>query len=39
VRWSSPCKDENPEAGERPPLEGITKQRSENRAWEYCSVW
>jgi hypothetical protein len=34
VRWSPPCTDVNPEADERPPLEDITSQRSEDRDWE-----
>jgi hypothetical protein len=29
---------ENPEEGERPPLEAVSKQRSEDRDWEHWSV-
>jgi hypothetical protein len=28
----------NPEKGEHPPLEAVTKQRSEDRDWEHKSV-
>jgi hypothetical protein len=31
VRWSPACEDMNPAAEERPLLEGVTNQRSEDR--------
>jgi hypothetical protein len=34
VRWPSVCENVSPEEEERPLLEDITKQRSEDRDWE-----
>jgi hypothetical protein len=38
VTWPPVHEDVSPEAEERPPLEGVTKQSSENRHCEQKSV-
>jgi hypothetical protein len=38
MRWPPDCEDVSPEAEERPLLEAVTKQRSEDRDWEYWSL-
>jgi hypothetical protein len=35
VRWPPACEDVSSEAEERPLLEDVTKQRSEDRDWEH----
>jgi hypothetical protein len=35
VRWSPACGNVSPGTEERPPLEEITKQFSEDRDWEH----
>jgi hypothetical protein len=35
VRWPPACEDVSPEAEDRPLLEEVTKQCSEDRDWEH----
>jgi hypothetical protein len=38
VKWSPACEDVSQEAEERPLLEDVTKQSSEDRDWEQWSL-